>query len=695
MHAIQLPGRWRIIAPLANAGVAGVVYEARDERFSDENSPTVIVRLLESANTPGWRNLLWERLSLMASVALPHVSPVWDAGQTEQAIYLVSPRHEVCVGSLLSQHQGLEHSLATDVFEQLIEALAALHRHGTSHGDVRPKNVFLDDSKSQRPVAWLADTAIGPLTWWSRGEFLSNDARRYYPPEWRGSPQEPTPRADVYALGLTACELFLGRDGVPAQIGEPASGERSGFPQIQAALAAAGVSSATQALLDEMLATDPTLRPADAEELLQRWRRVERPARHGKAWIGAASAVVIAAAAFFAGRYGKPELHQRVNTLATSNQQLQKQVQTSQARRAELEDQLKQQEQTVRDQAATLESRQIEISQLNNQVAELKAMAEVAATTPSPPVAAPSDDVSPETIAQEQWGVLAASLKGDAPDRLDEAIRTALEQQPEDAGRAEYRVYYQAMRKLRGLPRLTAWMHEDPQLESYVEQVLLEPWNRDASKLAEARHAGLETAARLWMTWADPTSNMTWEGIRTQIDGKAGLSDETRGVLKGWYAAMEEQAARGWKLVLQRGEAKEGYGVDRIVRVYVDGKEQGDGYAHAWDSPTAHEYDRNAQGPSLAFNWRPGQTLGLSLEQNGTFYDTNLVTVHYRDPFSGPVAVWTADRAGATRSKLGKLEFEIRAIIAGGKRTPIPGPPDTVLRSLLDTTRQILGDEKD
>jgi hypothetical protein len=83
----------------------------------------------------------------------------------------------------------------------------------------------------------------------------------------------------------------------------------------------------------------------------------------------------------------------------------------------------------------------------------------------------------------------------------------------------------------------------------------------------------------------------------------------------------------------------------------------------------------------------------LSLEQDGSLYDTNIITVHYQKPFAGPLSIWAADRAGVTESKLGKLFFEIKANAAAGRLAPIPGPPQAALRGPSDTVRNLLDDQ--
>jgi phosphoribosyl 1,2-cyclic phosphodiesterase/anti-anti-sigma regulatory factor len=140
--------------------------------------------------------------------------------------------------------------------EQLCQALAVIHAHGLTHGDLHPENVLLTASLARltrtplfAPPAAYASTAY------------------HAPEQLRG--QAPTARSDVYSLGILLYELFLGAHPFVAETEElrltlqlysqPQS-PRLRWPEIPLAL---------EAFLLHLLALDPAERPADGGAALE------------------------------------------------------------------------------------------------------------------------------------------------------------------------------------------------------------------------------------------------------------------------------------------------------------------------------------------------------------------------------------------------------------------------------------------
>ena len=88
---------------------------------------------------------------------------------------------------------------------QVAEALAYAHSQGILHRDIKPSNLLLDArAPSGSPTsAWPRPSDTDDLT--QTGDIVGT--LRYMAPE-RFERQGPTPRSDVYALGLTLYELL-------------------------------------------------------------------------------------------------------------------------------------------------------------------------------------------------------------------------------------------------------------------------------------------------------------------------------------------------------------------------------------------------------------------------------------------------------------------------------------------------------
>jgi phosphoribosyl 1,2-cyclic phosphodiesterase/anti-anti-sigma regulatory factor len=136
------------------------------------------------------------------------------------------------------------------VAEQLCQAVAAIHAHGLTHGDLHPENVVLTGSAARVTRTPLFPPAPG-----------STSTAYHAPEQLRGQPV--TPASDVYALGIVLYELFLGAHPFVAETEElrltlqlysqPQS-PRLRWPEIPREL---------ETFLLRLLAPDPAERPAD------------------------------------------------------------------------------------------------------------------------------------------------------------------------------------------------------------------------------------------------------------------------------------------------------------------------------------------------------------------------------------------------------------------------------------------------
>lgn len=640
-----LPGEYKLGQALGGAGVLGCVFELSDKRLDSDRPAKRVVRFLsiENASTP-WCKPLLERLRKLTSVGLPYVSVPLESGVRGDVFYIIGDRYDDRLSDKLPENTGWDVVEANRLFKQVLTGLAELHNRGIAHGDVRTKKVYLSKAGTGRTTVWLADAAIGPMTWWSGGKLRDPDARRHYAPEWKGKTSEPSTKADLYALGLMACELFLGRksgDAIASAVGDT---KRS---VIKRDLRRAKVPRCTRKLIDALLTEDPQERPRDAMEALSIWERLERRDH----WLMPVAVAVAVAALFL--------MIVMVRARSTANKLVETEGQVADLRDEHSELQqahdflLKQSERNASEAQKKIAAQAEEIRHLRE-----RPSGEASAAEPKTAV--------PESVKTSWLSFLKGSRGATTDKTLLNLIGRAEKVEPSCA------TYLREVRALYNLPALAAWLKYDKDLSKHVEEYIYAPWNSGAKADVESRHADLEQAKAIWKNWASPASGMTWDNIKAQTEDTSKFNERVRKVLGQWLTRVKGRSPTAWTIRLKKGQCSSGFTRKRIVTVY-SGDTSTEEEPHTWDSETSHDYAVSPKGRDIKFEWHPHDLFGLVLEEDtrSPVHDEDIIYTNHPDnaPFRGPLAVWLANYEGITKSKIGSLTFEI---------LDCPGPPREV-----------------
>ena len=201
-------GRYRLL-DWVNSGGMAAVYRARDERLGREVAIKVIAEHL--ARHPQFVARFRREAQVGRQFAHPNIVATLDAGEEPQYFIAMEFVDGLDASSLVRQRGRLTARQAVHVLVQICEALAYLHAEGVVHRDVSPGNILLRRADG---TAKLADFGLAAR----RGEApappteISPGTPGYVAPEvLRGA--VPTPRSDLYSLGVVAYRLLAGRRG--------------------------------------------------------------------------------------------------------------------------------------------------------------------------------------------------------------------------------------------------------------------------------------------------------------------------------------------------------------------------------------------------------------------------------------------------------------------------------------------------
>jgi class 3 adenylate cyclase/tetratricopeptide (TPR) repeat protein/predicted Ser/Thr protein kinase len=276
---------YRVESRVGRGGM-GVVYLARDARLGRPVALKVL--RTELAADARFRERFLRESRIAASIDHPHVVPVYEAGEAEDALFIAMRYVEgPDLGALLDRQGALDPSVALDLVGQAAKALDAAHRQGLVHRDVKPANILVGDDQH----AYLTDFGLSRLAGASShtggGHFLGTVA--YAAPEQiEGGKQGPP--ADVYALGAVLVECLTGTTPYPrdsdlavlwAHMSEDPPSVSARRPELPVAL---------DAVVSRALAKEPEARFASCGELVAATRQalVEgRPPAHARRQAGA------------------------------------------------------------------------------------------------------------------------------------------------------------------------------------------------------------------------------------------------------------------------------------------------------------------------------------------------------------------------------------------------------------------------
>lgn len=202
-----IAGRYRKVRAIGRGGM-GVVWLCRDETLGRD------VAIKQAGGLPGEDDTAHSRARrearLAASLNHPNAVAIYDVVEDHGAPWLVMEYVDaVNLSQLIKDRGRLRPEEVAPIAAQVAKALAAAHKRGIVHRDVKPSNILVD----RFGIAKITDFGIAKANTdpqLTRTGMLAGTPAYFAPEVARG--RTPAPPSDVWALGAT---IFHATEGVP------------------------------------------------------------------------------------------------------------------------------------------------------------------------------------------------------------------------------------------------------------------------------------------------------------------------------------------------------------------------------------------------------------------------------------------------------------------------------------------------
>jgi HAMP domain-containing protein len=200
-------GRYELLSELGKGGM-GVVFRARDRELDEEVALKVLKGVGVGEGQGSQVDRLRQEIKLARVITHPNVVRAFDFGESGGSHFLTM---EYVPGTTLREvidaRGGLQLTPALQIAKQVCRGLAAVHKAGIIHGDLKPQNVMVMGSG----VAKLMDFGVARTrSNQDHGGVSVAGTPLYMSPE-QAKGADLDERSDIYSAGVLIYEMFTGQ----------------------------------------------------------------------------------------------------------------------------------------------------------------------------------------------------------------------------------------------------------------------------------------------------------------------------------------------------------------------------------------------------------------------------------------------------------------------------------------------------
>jgi len=262
LEGALLDGRYRVATRIATGGTS-TVYRGLDTRLDRP----VALKVMDSRYSGDQQFLTRFQLEARTVARLkdPGLVAVYDQGLDARHPFLVMELVEGgTLRELLTERGPMPPHAVAAVLRPVLGGLAAAHRAGLVHRDVKPENVLISDEGEVKIADFGLVRAVAAAGITSTSVILGTAA--YLSPE-QVRDGDASPRSDVYATGIVAYELLTGQTPFSGDSALTVAYQRLDTDVPPPGTVINGVPAQFDELVGRATARDPAERYADAQDM--------------------------------------------------------------------------------------------------------------------------------------------------------------------------------------------------------------------------------------------------------------------------------------------------------------------------------------------------------------------------------------------------------------------------------------------